>query len=178
MEFKNISQPVFDNWYIEERIGSGSFGTVYKIKREEFGMTYYSALKVIDIPSDSGEINTLRSEGMDDLSITSYYREVVQELLNEIKILDSLKGNSNIVSYEDHKIISDDKKTKFTILIRMELLMPLKDYLVKNKVSEEDVAKLGADLCNALKLCEKNNIILRDIKPDNIFVSKNGDFKL
>ena len=55
----NESLPIFSNWYIDEKIGSGSFGTVYKIKREEFGETYYSALKVIHIPADTSEISSL-----------------------------------------------------------------------------------------------------------------------
>ena len=178
MEVANIKQPVFGNWYIENKIGSGSFGTVYKIKREEFGTTYESALKVVHIPCDTGEINTLRSEGMDESSIRSYYKELVQNLINEIRILDLLKGNSNIVGYKDHLILSYDNETRFTILIRMELLTPLNQYLVDHKMNEERVVKLGLDLCNALKLCEKNQIIHRDIKPDNIFISETGDFKL
>ena len=121
MEVANIKQPVFGNWYIENKIGSGSFGTVYKIKREEFGTTYESALKVVHIPCDTGEINTLRSEGMDESSIRSYYKELVQNLINEIRILDLLKGNSNIVGYKDHLILSYDNETSLAILIRMEL---------------------------------------------------------
>ena len=178
MNTVDFSQPVFGNWYIDEEIGSGAFGTVYKIKREEYGNTYYSALKVIRIPSDSNEIDTLRSEGMDELSITSYYKEIVQSLVNEINILDSLKGNSNIVSYEDHEILSDESGKNYTILIRMELLTPLKSFMLEQKMNEEQITKLGMDLCSALILCEKNRIIHRDIKPDNIFVSKNGDYKL
>ena len=33
-------------------------------------------------------------------------------------------------------------------------------------------------MCNALELCEKRGIIHRDIKPDNIFINDNGDYKL
>lgn len=178
MDTISIEQPVFGNWYIEDKIGSGAFGTVYKIKREEFGETYYAALKVIRIPLDDQEISSLRSEGMDDRSITAYYKDLVQNLVSEIKILNSLKGNSNIVSYEDHRILEDETGTRYTILIRMELLTPLKEYMMHNPMDEEKVIKLGLDMCSALKLCEKNHIIHRDIKPDNIFVSPNGDFKL
>ncbi len=178
MNLNDISQPIFGNWYIDEEIGSGAFGTVYKIKREDFGNTYYSALKVIHIPFDESEIGTLRSEGMDDKSITTYYKDLVQNLINEINILNSLKGNSNIVSYEDHQIEANEDETQYTIYIRMELLTPLKEYLSKNEMSDEDIVRLGTDLCNALSLCEKLKIIHRDIKPDNIFVSSNGDFKL
>ena len=34
------------------------------------------------------------------------------------------------------------------------------------------------DICNALSLCQTRNIIHRDIKPHNIFVSRDGHFKL
>lgn len=178
MDNLNILEPIFNNWYIEEKLGSGAFGTVYKIKREEFGETFHSALKVIQIPSESSEVDALRSEGMDDNSITSYYGEIVQELLQEISILNSLKGNSNIVSYEDHSIITEEEGKKHTILIRMELLTPLNTYLIDHKLSDKDIVKLGMDLCSALRTCEKHNIIHRDIKPDNIFVTADGDFKL
>ena len=115
---------------------------------------------------------------MDDLSITAYYNELVQNLVQEIKILHALKGNSNIVSYEDHQIITEDDGKKYTILIRMELLTPLNTYLADNKLSTGEIVKLGTDICRALEICEKHKIIHRDIKPDNIFVTKDGNFKL
>ena len=34
------------------------------------------------------------------------------------------------------------------------------------------------DICRALELCQKYNIIHHDIKPKSIFASANGDFKL
>ena len=54
-----IKQPIFGNWYIEKEVGSGSFGTVYKIKRETFGKVQYAAMKVIRIPQDKSEKNDL-----------------------------------------------------------------------------------------------------------------------
>lgn len=44
--------------------------------------------------------------------------------------------------------------------------------------TEADVIRLGIDMCRALEVCAKENIIHRDIKPSNIFVSEHGDYKL
>jgi serine/threonine-protein kinase len=60
----------------------------------------------------------------------------------------------------------------------MELLTPLIDRMIEKRLDEKDVVKLGIDICKALEICHKKNIIHRDIKPQNIFVSDNGDFKL
>ena len=59
----------------------------------------------------------------------------------------------------------------------MELLTPLMKAISAN-ISEETVVKLGKDICKALVLCKKHEIIHRDIKPQNIFISFNGDYKL
>jgi serine/threonine protein kinase len=60
----------------------------------------------------------------------------------------------------------------------MELVTSLPKYLETNRLTREQVIKLGIDICTALDLCSKNGIIHRDIKDENIFISKDGIFKL
>ncbi len=177
-----IGSKVFGEWSIDEKIGSGAFGTVYKIKRVEFGNEYYAALKVINIPQDSEEQARLRSEGMDDESITTYYGQIAQDFIQEIKLLSSLDGITNIVDYKDHSVVPNDNMG-YTIYIKMQLLTPLNKMLINedNKavfLPENEIIDLGIDICSALEICEKHKIIHRDIKVDNIFVSANGDYKL
>jgi len=166
-------------WEIDAELGVGSFGTVYRIKRAMFGeKIQFAALKVIYVPKNQVEVRQLQSEGMDDKSVSAYFQSFVQNLSDEIDLLSRLKGTSNIVSYEDHKIIADEGMIGWTILIRMELLTPLNDYLRQRPMSQDEVLRLGLGISKALELCEKNRIIHRDIKPDNIFISPNRDFKL
>lgn len=171
-------EPIFRSWYLKRLIGKGSFGKVYEITRDEFGETYKAALKIITVPTDDEEIRTLMSEGMDPEMISDYYEDVLRGIVNENMIMSRLKGHSNIVSYEDHQIIPHDDGIGYDILIRMELLTPLVDRIAARALGESDVVRLGIDMCKALEVCHKNNIIHRDIKPQNIFVSDTGDFKL
>lgn len=171
-------EPIFGSWYIKKKIGSGSFGSVYEIEREDFGVKYTAALKTITIPSDEAEIAAYRADGMSDKEINEELYQFAKELVAEFELMAKLKGNSNIVSYEDHKVIEHDDGIGWDILIRMELLTPLVDYIRSNTIRIKDLIKLGMDMCSALELCQKFNIIHRDIKPENIFVSPNGDYKL
>ena len=43
---------VWPKWHTVELIGRGGFGDVYKAKRQEMGETFYSAVKVIQIPRE------------------------------------------------------------------------------------------------------------------------------
>lgn len=166
------------DWDVDNLIGEGSFGKVYKISKEDFGYTYKSALKVIEIPQNKSEIKVIRSEGMTDESITSYFKSMVEDIVEEFVLMSKLKGNSNIVSYEDHMVVPKEDEFGWEIYIRMELLTPMLEYLDNHTLSVKEVVQLGIDICNALEVCQKYNIIHRDIKPENIFVSDIGTFKL
>ena len=173
---------VFGNWTVEERIGSGAFGTVYKIKREDFGAVYYAAMKVIRIPQDADDNERLQSEGMNKADISEYYKQIVSDFGKEIQLLSSLDGVTNIVDYKDH-IIEPNEDFGYTIYIKMQLLTPVKKLLLGSGedakfLSVDETLKLGKDMCSALEVCEKKRIIHRDIKIDNIFISEDGDYKL
>lgn len=171
-------EPIFGSWYIKRKIGAGSFGEVFEIERSEFGKTYRSALKIMSVPTNDEEVKSMMVDGTDLDSVATYYEGVVQDIAEENAIMSELKGNSNIVSYEDHQIIPHEDGIGYDILIRMELLTSLLDHMLRHPMTENDVLKLGIDLCQALTLCEQKNILHRDIKPGNIFISDAGDYKL
>lgn len=177
-EYYQRYEPLFGAWYIKKTLGEGSYGKVFQIEREDFGVTYQSALKAITIPQNQSEIKSVMADGMDEASVTAYYENFVEEIVGEFVLMSKLKGTSNIVSYEDHRVIRHKDGIGWDILIRMELLVPLIDHLSTHPMRREDVIQLGIDLCRALELCERHNIIHRDIKPENIFISENGDYKL
>lgn len=179
---KKIPCPL-PGWEIVRVIGTGSYGKVYEIEKiDAFGSTEHSALKVISIPESSSEVRAYRDDGLDDESITAILTNRVKDISEEFQLMSALKGQTNIVSYEDHKTEAHQDDPGYDILIRMELLTSLPDYFNKNlaagEMDEDIVIQLGIDICKALELCRKNNIIHRDIKPQNIFVNANGDFKL
>ena len=178
MEIIKKFEPLFGEWYVEDIIGAGSFGRVYKIYREELGNRFYSALKYISLPADSNEMKQLRADGMDEQSISAYYFTMARDISSETTLMNKLRGNTNIVSFEDSKVVPKPNGIGYDIFIRMELLDSLTNRMVEKTLSINEVAKLGIDICTALMLCAKYGIIHRDIKPDNIFISPNGDYKL
>lgn len=174
----NINQ-VWPEWNEDCVLGEGSFGKVYRAKRMEYGgRTFYSAIKVISVPKNQQEIKTARSQGMNDEAIYNYFRGLVDNLLNEITLMDNLKGAKNVVGIEDYKIIEREGEIGWDIFIRMELLTPFDSFISNPEFSQLDVIRLGVDICTALEVCEQNYIVHRDIKPDNIFISRFGEYKL
>ncbi len=174
---KNIGKTVFENWKIDSVIGEGSFGKVYRIKRKEMGSEYWAALKIVEFPREN-ELKRVLGEGRTEEEAREYFRAHANKYIEEVKLMYQLRGDTNIVSFDDHKMTDGKKEIKFTIMLKMELLTPLVEWLRERKLTREDVVKLGVDITRALESCAKLKIIHRDVKPENIFVSKQGNFKL
>ena len=141
-------------------LGEGSFGKVYLTKKVNNQKVY--ATKILDIT----KANT---------------QDMKKYLNNEIKIMQELKENENIIYLQE--LI----KTEHHLYIIMEycnggsLLALLNNYKMKygKPFSQEIVQYFMGQIVNGLKYIHSKNIIHRDIKLDNILLNFDNieDFK-
>ena len=175
---KNIEEElrsVWPEWHVANHLGSGAFGDVFKIYKDNLGIRAESALKVIQV---SDEMPTV---------VLPMNRQAVSQseppnaLRNEIQIMEALRGAPNIVAMEDFYLRKEESSS--TLFVRMELLTSLLEVLkgqYRHQIlsSIREIRKLGMDICRALIYCEKKGIVHRDIKPANLFLDKFGDYKV
>ena len=110
-------------WELESKIGEGSFGTVWKVKKSVLGgKVFYAAVKHISIPKDENEIDRLIGEGVfsDEQSANHYYDHMLQSIIDEIDAMHKLQGYTNIVAYEDDAIIPKGNGVGYELFLRME----------------------------------------------------------
>ena len=178
MSEKNISK-VLPEWSIERLLGSGQCGRVYKISKSDGSYTTYSAIKVITVPADPTQADMLcKNDGIDRNGSKAYFKEIVDSFMNEIRTMDSFKNCPNIVRIEDYKVYESEDDVSWDIFIRMELLTPVNEYFFNKTPTEEQAAQLGIDICSAIEVLSKKNIVHRDIKPENVFINEYGNYKL
>lgn len=161
-------------------LGSGAFGTVYKVIKNNPTGQYVRALKHIQIPTDKQYKTIYSSMGGDIEKTNNYFNQILQNIVSEVQILNELSNKNvpNIVRYYENDVIIQENPRKYNIYILMEYLTPLEDFIPQSDFTVRDVIYLGLDILNGLKACHDNKIIHRDIKIDNIFVSEDGQFKI
>ena len=132
------------------------------------------------IPGDDAELNRVQSGyGLNEQELKEYFYPEVEKLKKEIVLMQELGEDSHIVRILDFEIIdAPDAIVGWYILIRMELLECLENYIKGADITVADVVAMGEDVLTSLEVCEERNIIHRDIKPANLFRSDKGVYKL
>lgn len=135
-----------------EKIGEGTYGTVFKAKNKE-----------------THEIVALKRVRLDDDD-----EGVPSSALREICLLKELK-HKNIVRLYDI-MISEKKLT----LVFEYCDQDLKKYFdsCQGDVDANIVKSFMYQLLRGLAFCHANNVLHRDLKPQNLLINKDGELKL
>lgn len=148
---------VWSDWSIIEKLGEGSFGQVFRAKKERFKVVQEAAIKVVRIPSDESELNRGQSGfGLNEEELKEYFYPEVEKLKKEIVLMQELGEDSHIVRILDFEIVdAPDVSLGWYILIRMELLECLENYIKRNDITVGDVLNIGEDILTSLEVCEE-----------------------
>ena len=164
----------FHNRYtIGKTLGSGGFGVTYLAwdgKLEQ---------KVAIKEYMPGEFST-RAPGQSTVTVFSGDRSE-QFYAGMHKFHEEAKKLAKFINEDGIVKIFDSFEENGTAYIVMEYLegMTLSDYLKeKGTISEDDAVALMMPVMKSLSKVHNAGILHRDIAPDNIFVTKKGEFKL
>ncbi len=106
----------------------------------------------------------------------SVYETGAERFLDEARILAKLQNLPNIVSVQNY---FKENNTAYFIMDYIEG-MSLKDYLETKggKISYDETILLLLPVMKVLDLVHKQNLLHRDISPDNIYITSSGESKL
>jgi hypothetical protein len=125
---------------LEERLGAGGFGTVYRAWDERLQRCV--AVKAIEARGDTG-----------------------RRVLREAQAAARLNHRGIVTLYE----LGEDGGRAYLVSELAEGAT-LDKLAREGRISDRDVAEVGAELCEALDHAHENGVIHRDIKPQNVTV--------
>lgn len=112
MDIISQMKKIWPDWTVVDKIGAGSYGHVYKVSRIVADRTYYSAVKVITVPQNEGEVKAVFAEEGSHSATKAHFKELVDDCIREITIMMDLRGASNVVEVEDFKVIEYENEIR------------------------------------------------------------------
>lgn len=174
---EQIQQPLWEHWYIKEKIGSGAYSSVYRVeaKRSE-RRTDVAALKIQPITANGRQF-------VNESDKRAYIERQKKRADAEAEIMLDLRRFQNIVFYEEEDVrefIVDGVFEGYYSLLRMELLTSIVDFIRKRRFdfSQRNIVKLACDIGKGINGAHSRGIIHRDIKLDNFFVDEYDTYKI
>ena len=160
------------------RIGRGAFGITYIGYDLETGTRL--AVKEY-MPKDEAErkpdqmVTTLNLGDVEDIRLLWKFDEGRQRVLDEARLMKQFARRQEIVK------VFDCVRENNTVYIVMEYLEgeTLKECLKRRKqLPEEEAIEKTVQILKGVQRMHFQNVIHRDIAPDNIFILKNGQIKI
>ena len=160
-----------NEWTFQNLICDNGISKIYKAVKND-GTN--AVIKHLRLPIDSNRAMELVNRGKIS-TVNDSINYLVNVMNQEINILSALNNNPYILKMYDAIQNNNGNQSDFYII--MENAVDINQYFANNGFSENDVVKLGIDICSALEACNGINVIHNDIKPSNIFYDGNN-FKL
>lgn len=142
-----------NRYEVLNKIGSGGMSTVYKGRDQK--LNRYVAIKV------------LKSEYRDDRNFIRKFREEAQAA--------ACLAHPNIVNVYD---VGEENGIYYIVMELVEGIT-LKNYIDrKGKLTIKEATSIAIQVSMGLEVAHNNEIVHRDIKPQNIMISKDGKVKV
>ena len=174
--------PVFENWYTEKQIGSGTDGKVYSIVRKNAdGSEEHSVLKMIRLGENRSEkksFNTIVEKDESDGSDESFYETVIKNITDNIAVIQKVDNGKRFVKYEQWETRQTSDGKGYAILIRLERARSLTDLLSEFSFTLDETLRIGVSICRSLVRCRDFGYIYPNLKPENILFDEKGICKL
>ena len=139
-----------------EVVGSGSFGTVYKVQKDD---------------------NIFAAKVFAESFVLNEYKNDRNRITNEIDALKIVNSKNLVKYYDDFEYALESGLN--THIIIMEFVTGEKVTDVIQKISDENqLVDLFKNILNAVKQLHSYGIIHRDLKPDNILITEDGEIKV
>ncbi|MGM9521466.1 MAG: protein kinase, partial [Oscillospiraceae bacterium] len=168
---------VWPEWQVEGVLGSGAFGTVYLIRRTVDDNTVFAAAKVIKVPPADEAVENAEKLGISRDLLSTYFGKFKNDLNWELTMFRTV-SSQHLAVIDDLEVEDASGGPGWFGYIRTGLYTPLSVYFEKSPSTQEDAARLGSELCQALDACGEYSMVHGEIKPENVMVTDAGGFVL
>ena len=130
-------------------------------------------VKIISIPASQVQLDAFLLTGAyrEPSAALEYFRELSEDVEKEAAALKNLAKLEGFLAYEHGDL-------GYEIYLLGSYKRSLEKYLRRNTMTHLGAVNLGIDICDALSAARRAGWIYADLKPSNIFISENNEYRI
>ena len=137
-------------------------------------------VKIISVPASETQLQALLLTGAleNEDAAWKYFEDRANDLVRELEILQQLSKQEGFLPCERYQVVPMEDQIGYEVYILTRYKRTLLRQFDKKPLTKLDALNLGLDLCAALNACRRSGYLFSNLKPSNIYVTENGEYKI
>lgn len=137
-------------------------------------------VKIISFPSSQTQLDALLLTNAfeNEEAANRYFESRAIELAKEVEFLQSISRQEGFIPYKGFQIVPKEDATGYEVYLLAEYKRSIERHAAKRPFTHLDALNLGLDICSAFSACRRSGYIFVNLKPSNVYVNKNGEYKI
>lgn len=138
-------------------------------------------VKIISLPASQVQFDALLLTGAcktrEDALV--YFRQVADEIVREAQLLNTTAKLEGFLPFEGFQVEPmEDGLCGFQVYLLSTYKRSLERQMRRRPLTHLEAVNLGLDLCAALAICRRSGYLFANLKPSNVFLTKNREFRI
>lgn len=179
MSIPNLISPLLDGFTMGNAMSSHDGVRCYPAIKENSDDKYI--VKIISIPASQVQLDALLLTGAykDPADAMDYFKDVSDGVVKEAEHLQRLSKLDGFLAYEGWQVVPmEDGKLGYKVCLFSPYKRSLEKYMRRSLMTHLEAVNLGLDLCAALAVCRRAGLLYVDLKPGNIFISRDKTYRI
>lgn len=138
-------------------------------------------VKIITVPASQVQLDAFLLAGAykDPADVMDYYKEQAEDIAREAELLQKLSRLEGFLPYDLWQIEPITKRRLgYEVYLLSSYKRSLEKHMHRNPVSHLEAFNMSIDICSALSVCRQAGFLYVDLKPSNIFMSEQKEYRI
>jgi len=137
-------------------------------------------VKIISIPASQVQLQALLLTGAypSEEAAGEYFLELAQGVVQEVKVLERLSKMEGFLPFTGCQLAPMEKGVGSQVYLLSPYRPSLGRHLRRSNLTHLAAINLGLDMCASLAVCRQTGYLYADLKPENIFICNDHEFRI
>ena len=178
MSEPKLISPLLDGFSIGNPVSEHDGVRCHPALKENSDKKYI--VKVISIPASQVQLDALLLTGAyrEPAAALEYFKELADNVEKEAAALKTLSRVEGFLAFEGWQVVPMEGRLGYEVYLLSSYRHALESYVRRNNMTHLGSVNLGIDICTALSAARRAGWIYADLKPSNIYISENKEYRI